>query len=57
MNNVKKVISVIIIVIFATLLLPLAIVYLMGTGSNELPEPVGSEAVNVMNDETTLQQQ
>lgn len=54
---VKKVLAVIMIVVFATLLLPLAIVYLMGTGSNKLPEPVGNEAINVMNDETISQQQ
>lgn len=56
-NNVKKVITVIIVVIFATLLLPLAIVYLMGAGNEAIPSPSESEAVSVIQDNAAEQQE
>lgn len=57
MNNVKKVLAVIMIVVFAMLLLPLAIVYLMGTGNDAIPSPSDSEAVSVMQDEVSEPQE
>lgn len=51
----KKVLAVIMIVVFATLLLPLAIVYLMGSGGDAVPSPSESEAVSVMADDTAAE--
>ncbi len=55
--TLKKVIAVIMIVVFATLLLPLAIVYLMGAGGDTVQDKIEGAAVSVYNadGETTEQ--
>lgn len=45
----KKVIAVILIVVFVTLLLPLAIVYLMGAGGETVQDKIEGAAVSVYN--------
>lgn len=45
----KKVIAVILIVVFVTLLLPLAVVYLMGAGGETVQDKIEGAAVSVYN--------
>lgn len=50
----KKVIAVILMVIFITLLLPLAVVYLMGAGGETMQDKIEGAAVSVYNAGTVV---